>query len=115
MDDDLDKKLKINIHKDLFITTRTSNCLQDQGVSTIQDLIGYNEKQLLTFPKLGKTGLAEIKAILYDLNLKLQKFENNIDQQLDRTSSKDDNVFYDKPNIEFNQQSDQNNIKKITF
>ena len=112
MDDDLDKKLKINIHKDLFITTKTSNCLQDQGVITIQDLIDYSEKQLLTFPKLGKTGLAEIKAILYDLNLKLQKFENNIDHQINQTSSKDDNVFYDKPNIEFNHQSDQNNIEE---
>ena len=112
MDDDLDKKLKINIHKELFITTRTSNCLQDQGVITIQDLIGYSEKQLLTFPKLGQTGLAEIKTILHDLNLKLQAYEKNINQQLDQTNSKDDHVFSDKPNIEVNQQSNQNSIKE---
>ena len=108
MNDILDKKLKINIHKDIFITTRTSNCLLDQGIFTIGDLINYNEKQLLTFPKLGKTGLSEIKVILYDLDLKLEVSNININQSSDKVNIKEDN----KLNIEINQPSDQVNIKK---
>jgi len=108
MNDSLDKKLKINIHKDIFITTRTSNCLLDQGVITIGDLINYNEKQLLTFPKLGKTGLSEIKVILYDLDLKLEVSNININQPSDKVNIKEDN----KHNVEINQLSDQANIKK---
>ena len=100
MNDDLDKKLKININKDLLITTRTSNCLLDQGIRTIGDLINYKEKQLLTFPKLGLTGLAEIKAVLYDLDLKLGTDEIYIDKTLEQVDVKKDIILDDNLNID---------------
>ena len=100
MNDTLEKKLKINIHRDIFITTRTSNCLLDQGIKTIGDLINYKEKQLLTFPNLGKTGLAEIKVILYDLDLKLGSDEIYIDKTLEQVDVKKDIILDDNLNID---------------
>ncbi|MDC1338453.1 hypothetical protein N8160_03580 [Pelagibacteraceae bacterium] len=100
MNDTLEKKLKINIHKDIFITTRTSNCLLDQGIKTIGDLINYKEKQLLTFPNLGKTGLTEIKVILYDLDLKLGSDEIYIDKTLEQVDVKKDIILDDNLNID---------------
>ena len=53
--DNLDEKLLINIHEEIPISIRTSNVLKDQGVIFIEQLIEYTEKQLLSFPRYGKT------------------------------------------------------------
>ena len=74
--DNLDEKLLINIHEEIPISTKTSNSLRDQGVIFIEQLIGYTEKQLLSFPRMGKQGLNEIENILSDLGLRINSLEN---------------------------------------
>jgi len=101
--------LEINIHNNekiwLFMSKQTSNALKNNGINTVRDLIECKEKQLLTFPKLGKRGIEEIKNILNSLNLKLGM-----------------NLVYDdclkekpleyKSNNNFTEDIVQNNIKK---
>jgi len=83
--DNLDEKLLINIHEEIPISTKTSNSLRDQGVIFIEQLIGYTEKQLLSFPRMGKQGLNEIENILSDLGLRINSLDNISNILLDNT------------------------------
>ena len=100
--------LEINIHNNkkisIFMSKHTSNALKNNGINTVRDLIECNEKQLLTFPKLGKRGIEEIKNILNSLNLKLgmnlvyddclkekpleHKFNNNFTEDISQNNLK---------------------------
>ena len=48
----------------LGLLTRSENCLAAEGIMYIEDLICLTETELLKFPNLGRTTLAEIKASL---------------------------------------------------
>ena len=79
----LDEKLLINIHKEIPISIRTSNLLKDQGIIFLEQLLEYNEKQLLTFPGSGKGTIKEIENILYDLGFTINSkvnFKHNNDK-----------------------------------
>ncbi|OHA84258.1 MAG: hypothetical protein A2408_00145 [Candidatus Yonathbacteria bacterium RIFOXYC1_FULL_52_10] len=62
---------------DLELTVRTANCLKDEGIRRVGDLVQKNGVDLLKIPNLGKKSLNEIKDVLdvHGLNLGM-KLEN---------------------------------------
>ncbi|MFV9972253.1 MAG: DNA-directed RNA polymerase subunit alpha [Francisella endosymbiont of Hyalomma asiaticum] len=56
---------------DLELTVRSSNCLREENIKYLGDLVQYTELQLMKIPNLGKKSLNEIKQILIDNNLSL--------------------------------------------
>jgi hypothetical protein len=54
---------------DLDITIRTSNCLKNEVIKYIGDLIQYSEKELLRIPNFGRKSLNELKTIVRNLHL----------------------------------------------
>ena len=57
--------------EELNISSRIKKILIQEGVLTVEDLIFYEEKDLLRFPKFGKTGVDQIKNELEKLSLSL--------------------------------------------
>lgn len=57
-------------HVDLCspFTTRTYNCLNDEGILTIRDLVRYAEREVFAIPNIGRKSLNEIKQLLEDLS-----------------------------------------------
>ena len=55
--------------EELNISSRIKKILIQEGVLTVEDLIFYEEKDLLRFPKFGKTGVDQIKNELEKLSL----------------------------------------------
>ena len=99
----LEKVLLTNIHEDIPISVKTSNSLKDQGVIFIEQLIGFTEKQLLSFPRMGKQGLNEIENILFDLGLSINCSDNisniDLDNTLDLQKKNTDYLKKIKPEI----------------
>ncbi len=62
---------------DLELTVRSANCLKNESIIYIGDLIQKTESDLLKTPNLGKKSLTEIKNILYNKGLKLGTKINN--------------------------------------
>ncbi len=57
--------------EDLDFSVRTSNCLRNQGVETLGDLLEKTEEELLATRHFGKKSLAEVKEKLAQYNLQL--------------------------------------------
>ncbi|MFA6060810.1 MAG: DNA-directed RNA polymerase subunit alpha C-terminal domain-containing protein [Taibaiella sp.] len=57
------KDLSVDIDT-LEFTVRTQNCLRDEGINTVCDLLKWSEVDLLKTPNIGKRSLTEIKNIL---------------------------------------------------
>jgi DNA-directed RNA polymerase subunit alpha len=68
--EELDSKLSKPI-EELDLSVRASNCLQNQGVKTLADLVKLTERDMLQIRNLGKTSLKEIKKKLADIGLAL--------------------------------------------
>jgi DNA-directed RNA polymerase subunit alpha len=68
--DDLRRKLELPIGK-LDLSVRASNCLESEGVQTVEDLVKLKEEDLLKFKNFGRTSLKEIYKRLEDLQLEL--------------------------------------------
>ena len=61
----------------LALTVRSTNCLKQENIYYVGDLVQRTEKELLLTPKFGKKSLVEIKEKLASHNLELgQKLEN---------------------------------------
>lgn len=56
---------------ELDLTVRSANCLKNESIYYIGDLVQKTESDLLKTPNLGKKSLTEIKNILLDKGLKL--------------------------------------------
>jgi len=56
---------------DLNLTVRSQNCLKQQSIFWIGDLVQLGEKDLMRFPNLGRKSLIEIKTSLAQLGLEL--------------------------------------------
>jgi DNA-directed RNA polymerase subunit alpha len=56
---------------DLELSVRAANCLQSEGITTLRDLVGRREAELLEVRNFGKTTLVEIRSKLEELGLAL--------------------------------------------
>lgn len=56
--------------EDLELTVRSRNCLQNDNIVYIGDLVVKTEAQMLTTPNFGRKSLNEIKDVLTEMNLK---------------------------------------------
>ena len=73
----MNKKINVFLKPiiDLDLSVRTLNCLNYLNIKTLEDLVSYNEKELLAVPKFGRKSLREIQDLLFNIssieNLKL--------------------------------------------
>ena len=56
---------------DLGLSVRSANCLKNENIIYIGDLIQISEKEMLRTPNLGRASLNEIKAALATIGLRL--------------------------------------------
>ena len=65
-EDQLDRPVSV-----LNLSVRANNCLEAAGVSTLRELVGRTEVDLLRFRSFGKTSLHEVQRKLLDIGLSL--------------------------------------------
>lgn len=70
MDEELERKLNRSL-AELELSVRATNCLESEGITTVRELVGRSEEQLLTVRNFGETTLKEVKAKLEELGLTL--------------------------------------------
>ena len=92
-----DEKLSI-VLKDLDFSARTMNCLSNQGLKTIGELVVYSEHDLRSFPKMGRKSIEEIKNIL-------QHFSLHLGMKLSQFNSEDHKKVEDQQNKEWSEVS----------
>ena len=92
-----DEKLSI-VLKDLDFSVRTMNCLSNQGLKTIGELVVYSEHDLRSFPKMGRKSIEEIKNIL-------QHFSLHLGMKLNQFNSEDHKKVEDQQNKEWSEVS----------
>ena len=92
-----DEKLSI-VLKDLDFSVRTMNCLSNQGLKTLGELVVYSEYDLRSFPKMGRTSIEEIKNIL-------QHYSLYLGMNLNQFNSEDNRKVDHKLNREWNEVS----------
>ena len=56
---------------DLELSVRARNCLDSANITTIGELVGLGESEVMNLKNLGKTSMTEIKAKLAELGLDL--------------------------------------------
>jgi hypothetical protein len=56
---------------DLPLSIRTSNCLQYEGIKTLEEAATYTRDELLDIPNFGRKSLNELAAALYTVGLSL--------------------------------------------
>jgi hypothetical protein len=92
-----DEKLSI-VLKDLDFSVRTMNCLSNQGLKTIGELVVYSEHDLRSFPKMGRKSVEEIKNIL-------QHFSLHLGMKLNQFNPEDHKKVEDQQNKEWSEVS----------
>ncbi len=80
--ENMEKMLNTNV-KELELTVRSANCLQNANIETIGELISKSEAEMLKYRNFGKKSLDEIAALLEKLNLKLGVDVDSIRQQIE--------------------------------
>lgn len=65
-----ESKLNMSV-ADLKLTARAMNCLREENIFSVRDLISRTPDQLLELPKFGDTSLAEVNEKLGELGLRL--------------------------------------------
>lgn len=65
-EDQLDRSVSV-----LNLSVRANNCLEAAGVSTLRELVGQTEGDLLRYRSFGKTSLHEVQRKLMDISLSL--------------------------------------------
>ena len=56
---------------ELNLSVRATNCLESEGITSVRDLVGRSEDQLLQVRNFGETTLTEVKERLAALSLRL--------------------------------------------
>lgn len=56
---------------ELDLSVRATNCLESENITTVRDLVGRTEEQLLEVRNFGETTLAEVREKLSDIGLRL--------------------------------------------
>ena len=67
---DRSEQLKGLLIKDIELSCRTRNCLENASIDSVGDLILKSEKEMLCIKNLGRKSLNEIREILWELGLK---------------------------------------------
>lgn len=70
VDHDLERKLNLSL-AELELSVRATNCLESEGITTVRDLVGRSEEELLEVRNFGETTLKEVKQKLQERNLAL--------------------------------------------
>ena len=70
VDPALEQKLAMTL-SDLKLSVRASNCLENENITTVGQLVVRNEDQLLEFRNFGETSLNEVKQKLNEIGLRL--------------------------------------------
>lgn len=83
MDEELRRKLDLPI-TDLELGVRAMNCLESAKISTVGELVRYDEHSLLQLRSFGKTSLMEVKRKLAEMGLSLGM---NVDALAGQTDS----------------------------
>jgi len=65
-----ESKLSMSV-ADLKLTARAMNCLREENIFSVRDLVSRTPDQLLDLPKFGETTLAEINERLSEMGLRL--------------------------------------------
>jgi DNA-directed RNA polymerase subunit alpha len=56
---------------ELNLSVRATNCLESEGITSVRDLVGRTEDQLLTVRNFGETTLYEVREKLSEIGLRL--------------------------------------------
>ena len=56
---------------ELDLSVRATNCLESENITTVRDLVGQTESQLLEVRNFGETTLDEVREKLADIGLRL--------------------------------------------
>ena len=56
---DLNEKLELST-AEIGLTVRTTNCLEEKGIFTVQDLLNTNREELLSISNFGEKTLEEV-------------------------------------------------------
>ena len=56
---------------ELNLSVRATNCLESEGITTVRDLVGRSEDELLTVRNFGETTMVEVRERLESLGLRL--------------------------------------------
>jgi DNA-directed RNA polymerase subunit alpha len=56
---------------DLKLSLRANNCLHEEGIQTVRDLVSRSREELLEVRNFGETTLEEIEEKLTEIGLKL--------------------------------------------
>ena len=70
----VDLELEETLNKslaELNLSVRATNCLESEGITTVRDLVGRSEDELLTVRNFGETTLVEVRERLESLGLRL--------------------------------------------
>lgn len=59
-------KLEMNL-AELKLQVRTTNCLEEHGISTVGELLKHSPEELLSFPNFGQRTLDEVFLALLEL------------------------------------------------
>ena len=68
--EELQRKLSMSI-SELDLSVRSSNCLENEGIETIEELVSRGESDLVKLRNFGKTSLREIRRKLAEMNLSM--------------------------------------------
>jgi DNA-directed RNA polymerase subunit alpha len=86
VDEDLIRKLQMPV-SELDLSVRASNCLESAKISTVGDLVSYNDSDLLKVRSFGKTSLREVKRKLGDMGMELgMEIPDEVKAELQGTS-----------------------------
>ena len=70
----IDLELEETLNKslaELNLSVRATNCLESEGITTVRDLVGRSEDELLTVRNFGETTLVEVRDRLDTLGLRM--------------------------------------------
>ena len=70
----IDLELEETLNKslaELNLSVRATNCLESEGITTVRDLVGRSEDELLTVRNFGETTLVEVRERLDALGLRM--------------------------------------------
>ncbi len=63
---EMSAKLGMNL-AELKLQVRTTNCLEDHGISTVGELLKHSPEELLSFPNFGQRTLDEVYLALLEI------------------------------------------------